>query len=93
MPIWKLESTTKESEDWEGSIYRGPAVVRAPDEKGARLRAIRAFGIAVPKRPGGSTPLPPWNDPTLVRCTRFENATYPEDGPTKVLEPPHYDDE
>ncbi len=93
MAIWMLEPTTRESEHWKASTYRGTIIVRAPDEKAARQRATRAFIIMVKKTRGASTPLPPWTDPTLVTCTRVENSQYPEDGPTKVLEPPHYDED
>lgn len=93
MPIWKLEPTSQESEFWEASTYRGTVIVRAPDEQVARQRATEVFGIAVKVRHGRSSPLPPWKDPTLARCARVKESGYPEDGPTKVLEPPHYDHE
>lgn len=94
MPIWKLEPTTKESEHRERSRYKGPVIVRAPNEQAARHRAAQVFfTMAVRKTLGAPTPFPPWQDFTLVACTRMENPAHTEEGPTRVLEPSHYDDE
>jgi hypothetical protein len=45
MTIWQLSPVDLSDPNWQASSHRGPAIVRAPDEKTARDVAQSAFGV------------------------------------------------
>jgi hypothetical protein len=87
MAIWRLIPIDPDDPSWLTSAHRGPAVVRARDERSARQTAQEAFGLPQHFRPGTATPVPPWKRPEHVRAKRLEASIYPADGPDEVLEP------
>ena len=86
MPIFKLTPTANASDHWEGSTYKGVVIVRAPDEREARQHAANEFANFVKHRPGDDSPLPPWEDPALVSCTKAADEV---EGKTEILSPEH----
>lgn len=87
MAVWRLSPVDLTDPDWEASSHRGVSIVRAPDEKGARDAAEKAFGVKTRFQPGRGVKAPPWKRPSLVKAERINNTRYEPDGPTEVLEP------
>jgi hypothetical protein len=87
MTIWRLIPIDPLDPNWEASTHRGPAVVRAPDEKAARDVAAHAFDAKTRFKPGAGTLAPPWRRAQSVRAETIADSRYAIDGPTEVLEP------
>lgn len=87
MPIWRLEPRDLNDPKWEASSHRGPAIVRASCEAGAREIAEKAFGVKTRFAPGKGTHAPPWRRPEFVDAQIIDNAVYTEEGLDEILEP------
>ncbi len=79
MPVWKLTPTDLSDPNWEASSHRGLAVMRAPDEAGARAAAAEAFDVPTRFPPTGGAKLPPGTAPrsskrsaSAIRVTRLK---------------------
>lgn len=90
--LWRLDPVDLAHPDWEASIHRGPAVVRAPDERSARWVATFAFVIATSRRPGEDTRINPWRQPERVTATAVDDPSIPLIAAAAVIDPPHHDD-
>ncbi|MCH8079618.1 MAG: hypothetical protein IIA06_07560 [Proteobacteria bacterium] len=89
MNIWKLSVTNPDSQNWEASTHKGDVIVRAKDERQARMAANQAFIIATKKILGRSIKLSPWEDSEDTKCELIENGKYSTEGEPCVLEPEH----
>ena len=96
MPLWSLEPDPDGvlAAKWASSCHKGTAIVRAPDEKMARICASLTFsgfpgGCDISSVVQNTMHLQAlaWVDLSLVRCVPTEDSRYPEDGPTLVLDP------
>ncbi len=87
MNIWKLSIANPDSPNWEASTYKGEVIVRAEDERQARMVTAQAFSIATERIPGESTKYPPWNSSEDTICEIMENSEYTPEGEACVLEP------
>lgn len=88
MPIFKLTPIDTQSEHWRASTHKDYVIVRAENEKEARIIAELKFLNPTPNMgPGGNTINPPWSQSNLVSCQRLENSIYEERGPAEVLYP------
>jgi osmotically-inducible protein OsmY len=86
MPIWQLSPVDLADPSWEASSHRGPAIVRAPDEKTARELAQAAFGVATRFRHHPRL-VPPWMRAELVYTSHIEDERFDPEGPSGVLVP------
>lgn len=87
MAIWKLSPLNTGAPDWKASTYRGDVIVRAKNEKEARLCAMQRFTIATKKNLAEKTPTCPWTQSELVSCEELMESKYPAIGESTVLEP------
>ena len=88
MYLWRLSPIDTTDPNWEASTYQGVAVVRAPDEAGARETAEKEFGVKTRFPPGRGVTAPPWKRPALVAAEIVADPRYQTDGPAEVLFPP-----
>jgi osmotically-inducible protein OsmY len=86
MAIWQLSPVDLSDPNWEASSHRGPAVVRAPDEKTAREAAQSAFGVTTRFKHHPRL-IAPWTRAELVHASRIKDQRFDLDGPTAVLVP------
>ncbi|MGD0014633.1 MAG: hypothetical protein ABSD56_09430 [Bryobacteraceae bacterium] len=88
---WGLDGVFDELGTWRDDDHRRHAVdamvVVVTENEHLRKLARSKYAVS------GASFDPPWQDFTLVACTRVENPAHTEEGPTRVLEPSHYDDE
>ncbi|WP_439816720.1 hypothetical protein [Zavarzinia sp. CC-PAN008] len=84
--IWRLAPTERHSLHWLHSIYKGPVLVRAPNEAQARRAVARAFGLARPTRPLEAGQIP-WLQADLATCDEQECDPACCTGPTRIIEP------
>jgi hypothetical protein len=91
MPLWQLIVISTTSPAWAQSGYKGekgPVIVRAPSAEKARDIVNGAFTLAGETRVGDDTRFGSvWWDDTQVRCERYADARYAEEGKDKVLFP------
>jgi hypothetical protein len=87
MGLWKLTPLDLLDPNWEASSHRGPVIVRAPDEAGARAAAAKAFDVATRFPPGAAVRVPPWTRASLVKAEPFADRRYEAHGPTEILDP------
>lgn len=88
MHLWRLSPIDTTDPNWEASSYCGLAVVRAPDEAGARETAEKAFGVKTRFPAKRGITVPPWKRPALVTAEIITDPRYAADGPAEVLFPP-----
>jgi osmotically-inducible protein OsmY len=86
MPIWQLSPVDLSDPNWEASSHRGPAIVRAPDEKTAREAAQSAFGVTTRFRHHPRL-VAPWMRAELVHASHIEDERFDPEGPSGVLVP------
>ena len=86
MPIWQLSPVDLSDPNWEASSHRGPAIVRAPDEKSARGVAQSAFGVATRFRHHPRL-VAPWMRAELVHASHIEDQRFDPEGSSGVLVP------
>ena len=87
MPIWELVPIDRDDDSWIGFPNKVPAIVRAPDESGARGVAEANLSKGWTSDLGSLLGASPWQDPDLSSCQRLENSEYEEDGPDDLLHP------
>jgi len=87
MPIFELAPIDMNDPDWRGSTHRAPCVVRADNERYARLVATLAFHTGGGKELGGTVPINPWNQEDKVAVHLVAEHGFDEDGPQTVLAP------
>jgi hypothetical protein len=87
MAIWRLTPIDLADTNWEASSHRGVAIVRAPDEEGARDAAKNAFGVKTRFQLGAGVKAPPWKRASVVKAEMIDDPRYELDGPAEVLEP------
>jgi hypothetical protein len=88
MKIFKLEPKNLDSHHWNASVYNDIAIVRAKDEKHARIKAAFTFSIAVEvKSNSDATPISPWLLDDHVDCIGETDSGYPIDGDEEILYP------
>ncbi len=88
MPLWRLEPLDRDDPNWEASTFREVVIVRARDNRIARLLASRAFGIATEHRPGEAVKIVPWDYSGLVSCEQVQATDdYAEEGDQEVVYP------
>ena len=87
MAIWKLTPLDPRDPNWAASSHRAVAIVRSPDEQGAREAAQAAFGVKTGFKPGHGVTAPPWQRASLVKAEKIDDSRHDPDGPTEVLEP------
>jgi len=85
MPIWKLTPTSKESDHWRGSSYKGKVIVRAATEEAARARAASEYTVAGKKAAGSEAVTSSWDQLACVICQRLIDSDYEDTGPDQVL--------
>lgn len=90
MKIYKLSPRAGDYAGWKYSTYRGDAIVRAQDEKEARLEAAKAFGIAATVKLGEATVSEPWTQSVAVSATVVIESKFPNEGVAGVLSPRDY---
>lgn len=90
MPIWRLEPLDLSSEYWAYSRYSGVAIVLVGNADKARFCAVKAFSRLAEIPRSRKTPRIPWQDADLVRCSQVVDSTFNQNGPSCVLDPPHY---
>ncbi len=88
MMIFKLTPTDVESDDWNGSTYKGEVIARAEDEQQARTLANMHFGLVRKQVRGAHTPTAPWRRPELVTCETIDDWEGETDGKVAILYPP-----
>jgi osmotically-inducible protein OsmY len=86
MPIWQLSPVDLADPNWEASSHRGPAIVRAPDEKSAREVAQSAFGVTTRFKHHPRL-IAPWTRAKLVHASHIEDQRFDPEGPSGVLVP------
>jgi osmotically-inducible protein OsmY len=86
MTIWQLSPVDLSDPNWQASSHRGPAIVRAPDEKTARKLAQSAFGVETRFKQHPRL-IAPWTRAELVHASRIEDQRFDPDGPTGLLVP------
>jgi hypothetical protein len=87
MPIFRLVPVEDGPGDWERSVYRGEAIIRAESEKDARAIAAASFALAKAIVPGARTTFEPWRNELSVRCERLTHEVYSDVGPRGLLQP------
>ncbi len=92
MRVYELKPISEASDDWEAGEYKGTVIVRAQDEKSARLKALFVFFTLTKEDPGRDTPILPWNDDKFVICKQLDKSVldklgYEEEGPEEILFP------
>lgn len=87
MPIYELTPIDLGDPDWKASTHHAPCVVRADNERYARLAATLAFIIATKREPGADTVVNPWNQEDKVEAHLVAEHAFSEDGPQVVLAP------
>ena len=87
MVVWRLIPLDLNDPNWTANSHRGPAIVRAPDERRARKAAERAFGIKTRFEPGAAVRAAPWTRASLTRAEEIDDPLFAPDGPIEVLEP------
>jgi hypothetical protein len=87
MAIWKLLPLKLHSPDWKLSTYQGEVIVRAQNEREARMRATLKFATGAKANVKQTTKLNPWNRPDAVSCEVLTGSEYQEQGDSKVLFP------
>jgi len=87
MRVYELKPTSEALDDWEANEYKGTVIVRAQDEKSARLKASFGFFTLTKEESGRDTPIPPWQNGKLVICKQLDNSEYEEEGPEEILFP------
>jgi hypothetical protein len=90
MKIYKLSPRAGDFAGWKYSIYRGDAIIRAADEKAARLEAAKAFGIAAAVKPGEATVAEPWSQTVAVSAVVITDSKFSTEGAAGVLAPKEY---
>ncbi len=91
MPIYELTPKNLDELNWKASIYRGKAVIKARNEKLARMKANTAFGIATgPKQPFQPAISFPWTNENLVSCQELKDSLYPPDSPDGLIYPENH---
>lgn len=88
MMIFKLTPTDVDSDDWNGSTYKGEVIVRAEDEQQARTLANMHFGLVRKQVRGADTPMAPWRLPELVTSETVDDWEGETDGKVAILYPP-----
>jgi osmotically-inducible protein OsmY len=86
MPIWQLSPVDLSDPNWQASSHRGPAIVRAPDEKTARDVAHSAFGVTMRFKHHPRLVVP-WTRAELVHAGRVVDQRFDPNGPSEVLVP------
>ena len=86
MAIWQLSPVDLSDPNWEASSHRGPAIVRAPDEKTAREVAQTAFGVKTMFKRHPRL-VAPWTRAELVYASHIEDERFDPEGPSGVLVP------
>jgi len=87
MHIYELTPIDLTDPDWRCSTHHAPCVVRADNERNARLAATLAFGIATEREPGKPLAINPWNQKDKVESHPVAEHGFNEDGPQMVLAP------
>ncbi len=88
MKIFKLEPKNLDSHHWNASVYNDIVIVRAKDEKHARIKAAFTFSIAVEvKSNSDATPISSWLLDDHVDCKEENNSKYSIDGDEEILHP------
>lgn len=87
MPIYELTPINLDDPDWRLSTHQAPCLVRADNERNARMAATLAFGIAARREPGANTPINPWSQLGKVEAHMVGEHSFKEEGPQVVLAP------
>nr|WP_321513119.1 hypothetical protein [uncultured Pseudodesulfovibrio sp.] len=87
MPIYELTPIDLSDPDWKASTHHAPCVVRADNERNARLAATLAFFVATGREPGAKLHANPWNQKDKVEAHLVTEHGFREDGPQIVLAP------
>ncbi len=87
MRVYELKPTSEALDDWEADEYKGTVIVRAQDEKSARLKASFGFFTLTKEEYGRDTPIPPWQNDKLVICKQLDNSEYEEKGKEEIFFP------
>lgn len=87
MTIWRLSSLNPSAPDWDASIYRGEAIVRAESEEEARMCATQRFVILTEVKYGEKVRGCSWTHPDIVSWEQLMASKYDVYGEPKVLEP------
>ncbi len=90
MRVYELKPTSEALDDWDAEEPKGPVIVRAKDEKSARLKATYGFFTLSEEETGRDTPISPWNDDKLVVCKQLDKSVldklgYEEEGPEAIV--------
>jgi hypothetical protein len=86
--IFKLEPKNLDSYHWNASVYNDVVIVRAKDEKHARIKAAFKFSIAVEiKSNSPPSPISPWLLDDHVDCKEENDSKYTIDGDEEMLYP------
>lgn len=89
MYIWKLSVVDYSSPNWQMSACKGDIIIRARNEKQARLMATKDFTIVTGRILGGGTGYSPWENNLDTRCERLDDSSYSTRGNPCVLEIMH----
>jgi hypothetical protein len=87
VPIYELAPIDLDDPDWKASTHHAPCVVRADNERNARLAATLAFFVATGREPGAKLHANPWNQTDKVEIHPVAEHGFDEEGPQMVLAP------
>lgn len=87
MRVYELKPTSEALDNWETNEYKGTVIVRAQNEKSARLKVSFGFFTLTKDESGKDTPIPPWQNGELVICKQLDNSEYEEERLEEILFP------
>jgi acyl-CoA hydrolase len=88
MPLYRLTPISPNDPNWQTSIHRQVAVIRADSEEQARSLAAQAFNTTLAaSSPGRKMATPRWHRSDAVRAEVIQDPRYGSEGPAGILEP------
>jgi hypothetical protein len=86
--LYRLTPINRLDPNWQTSVYRGEAVIRADSEDLARSLASKAFGTTLaPSSPGKTIATQLWQRTDAVQAELVQDQRYRSDGAAGILEP------
>src|SRR4051812_104686 len=81
MPLYRLTPISPNDPNWQTSIHRQVAVIRADSEEQARSLASQAFNTTLaPSSPGRKMATPRWHRSDAVRAEIIQDPRYGSEG-------------
>ena len=90
MTIFLLTPTEVESDQWNGSNYKGEAIARAENQDQARRLAHSRFWETRESRLTKESPNQTWLSPELMTCETIDDWDGEMDGKVEILYPVEY---